>query len=90
MVDKRLTQKPEERILYCISPPAAKFFGYLPVELSEDGKTLGVIVERDFKGSVVKESVKEEMFRKKIKVVGDVDSREWEKAYNLFYEDILH
>lgn len=86
-MDARLETKPKERTLFCIAPPAAKLYGYLPVGLSADGKTLEVIARE---GSFTPpEDVPEAMFRKKVKVVGSVEPADWNAAYHRFYGELL-
>lgn len=88
-MDNRLIRKPEEKILNCVSSPFANHFGYLPVRLSRDGKTLEVIANEEIKFGKRDTLREKEMLRKKIKIVSYVGSEEWLKAFNLFYREFL-
>jgi hypothetical protein len=83
-----LENKPEEKILFCISPPAAKHFGILPIGLSDDEKTLHIVSNKVLEQEVLR-TLKIDV-RKRIVIDEIVNPEKFDKAYNLFYQDFLH
>ena len=90
MVDGRdyLRNAPEEEALSCISSPAARELGVLPVMLHHTLRNVLWVVGMEGKPRVESEQAWP-LFRKHFMYCGNVDELTWEEAYNRFYADTL-
>jgi hypothetical protein len=87
MESNYLENRPEKRILFYISPPFAKHYGVLPVDLSEDKTTLHVVSNKNLEQKTL--IALQGDTRKKIVVDEIISQDRFDKAYNLFYQEFL-
>ncbi len=90
-IENLLAEVPEEEILYSVSPPAAREFGILPVNIRKpegSGESiLDVVALEGIKR--IDETLGWQMFKKIINYVGTVNPSIWKNAYERFYKGLL-
>ncbi len=89
-VEKLLSEVPGDAVLYAVSPPAARKFGVLPVNVRRNGDSGEILDVIGLEGvDEVSETAASQIFRRSINYLRKVGEVEWEKAYNLFYQEFL-
>jgi hypothetical protein len=82
-----LKNKPKEEIIYCINPAFAICYNVLPVDLSEDKKTLHIVSTKSLDQKVLRNMKMDT--RKEIIFDGIISKEKFDEAYIDFYKKFI-
>ena len=90
-IEDLLNVLPEQKVLYSVSPPAAKEFGILPVEVRKlEGSAADILDVVGLEGKdEIDSAIGWQTFKKIVNYRGKVNQETWNGAYQRFYSDLL-